>query len=116
MPEFFIPGIKDPKQAEEVYTGIKAVAEENAGQRVLNRRIFRLEHIHKGKAGTIRVGEPFPDDEHPEKVIAILETERLYLVCTMTRGVRSGLPVLVGKNEVTSVELFQSGPKEKEKR
>jgi hypothetical protein len=46
-----------------------------------------------------------PETPNGELVLAILESNT-YLVCTFNRGVKRGMPFLVGKDEAWEVKYF----------
>jgi hypothetical protein len=103
MTTFFIPGIEDAKLAEESWQAIRSFV----GQHIFSatdRRIFQIRYTHDGHTIVARVGEIH--DEISEMVIAILETTECYSICTPTRGVLRGIPVLVGKPDTLTVENF----------
>jgi len=103
--EFFVPAAEDEKQAEEVYSGIKAFARQTLGWNTTERRIFGLTYQHEGERYFVEVGKP--DTRIGEIVLAILESNS-YLVCTYSRGVVRGEPILVGTNEVVDVRDFRN--------
>jgi hypothetical protein len=102
--KFFIPAAKDDKNAKEIYEGIIKFAKENTWKEIKGRKIFSIAFNHDGKDYVARVGEIY--SHTGEQVIAILESNA-YLVCTPSRGVLRGMPILVGKNEVYSIEDFE---------
>jgi hypothetical protein len=102
--KFFIPHTDKP---EEILEGIIKFNEEELGWRVTERRIFRLHFVHNSKEYHVEVGKPEPRER--EIVVAILETKEstgVFYVCTPNRGVLRGMPYLVGKHEVISIEDF----------
>ena len=121
-PNFFIPYVDGPKQAERVWQATKAFLEDGHGwPRVTERRIFRLVYERHGEREIAQIGEPhreghprtgdyplhFDDQKAGECVVAILENEEgPYLVCTHNRGVIRGDPILVGINERSDVVYF----------
>jgi hypothetical protein len=100
--KFFIPRAT-PENTERIYESIKAFVKTTLGWDVSDRRIFRIEYFHNGKEHKAEVGT-LTDVNH-EEVIAILECNS-YFVCTPTRGVVKGMPILVGTDEITSIEDF----------
>ena len=102
--KFFIPLAKDDKEAQEIYGGIIKFAKETAWKEIKDRKIFSIAFNHDGKDYIARVGEKY--SVTGEMVMAILESET-FLVCTPNRGVLRGMPILVGKNEVYSIEDFE---------
>jgi hypothetical protein len=93
MPEFFVPHTETPEQAEEVWEATKRFAEEQLGWGISERRIFRVEYTHDGKDEEAEVGKT--ERRQKEPVMVILESQS-YLVCTPTRGVAKGEPILIG--------------------
>jgi hypothetical protein len=128
-PPFFVPYIDDPAQAEELWQATKLFMERQHGWKaVTGHRLFRLDYTHNGKQVEAEVGkshpyghpatwEYLPDYDDPkagEYVVAILENAGgPYLVCTHSRGVMRGDPILVGSGEVTGAIYFDGyGPGE----
>jgi hypothetical protein len=108
---FFIPHIDDGALAESTWTAVRQFMVDQGWTGVRDVRIFRLEYRHDGREMEAQVGEshpyghPFtwdfvPDYDDPnagEYVVAIFETEDgPFLVCTHSRGVVRGEPILVG--------------------
>jgi len=102
--KFFIPQAERPEQAEEVYAATKKFAAETMGWQIGDARVRRITYTDKGKLVRATVGNPEPREG--ELVIAILESNT-YLVCTPNRGVLCGMPIMIGKREVTDVEYFE---------
>ncbi len=102
--KFFVPHVKDKKQEEIVYEGIKRFAKENLAWEITSRRIFSIQYNHEGKEYYAEVGKE--EQVVHEKVIAILESNT-YLICTPNRGIVRGTPILVGKKEAFSVVDFE---------
>ncbi len=101
--KFFIPHVKDPQQAENILDGIKKFAQENLKWQPTNRRIFSISYRSEGKDHYAEVGKK--DFETNEEIIAILEANA-FLVCTFNNGVKKGMPILIGKDEVTNIVDF----------
>ena len=121
-PNFFIPYVDGPKQAERVWQATKSFMEDRHGwPRVTEHRIFRLVYEQDGEREIAQIGEPhryghprtrdcppdFDDPKAGESVVAILENKGgPYLVCTHNRGVVRGEPILVGISESSAVIYF----------
>lgn len=102
--KFFVPGFEDdPVAAAKVWESVRAFAEQQMGA-VSARTIFKLDYVHGQKTRSDQVGRVASGNG--EYVIAIFEGGA-YLVCTASRGVRRGLPMLVGRDEVIHVEAFE---------
>ena len=102
--KFFIPQVKDPEQTEIVYAAIKKFVGEVTGREIFDRRIYSIEHMHEGKLLRLEVGEF--DDQFREMVIAILQSEDYFFVCTPLRGVTRNPPVFVDAGDVHIVVEF----------
>ena len=103
--KFFVPRARTPERAEEIYAAIKMFAAQTLGWKISGRRIYSIEYFHNGKDGLAEVGAI--TNVNGEEVMAILESNA-FLVCTLNRGVRRGEPILVGIDEVSEVEEFDS--------
>jgi hypothetical protein len=105
--KFFIPAAKDAEQAEQVY---ESVAKFNNAP-LSGRRICALAWRHNGNLMSCEVGGEAPSyyGTNEEPVVAILDCERLYKVCTTNRGVIRGEAILVGKNEESFPTYFEEG-------
>lgn len=102
--KFFIPGAKDHQKAEEIYKGIK---EFNSSKvKISSRRIFAIHYVRNHKTEYAEVGKPLPASE--DIVLAILETDYSYYVCTLSCGGGSGDPVTVGRPDISKVIDFES--------
>jgi hypothetical protein len=102
--KFFMPGVKDDKTAENLYSGIRKFVFQKIDFELTDRRFFSLDYLHDGKHYVAQVGQH--SSMTGEMVVAIFESNDLYLVCTPTRCVFRGEPILVGKHAVTSITDF----------
>jgi len=89
--------------AEKLYQAVKKFAAETKGWSIGERRIRSITFRDHGRIVKATVGRPDPCEGG--LVVAILESET-YLICTPTRGVQKGEPLMVGKDEVSDVEEF----------
>jgi len=104
---FFIPRASDATQTEQVYQATRKFMGDQMGATLSDRRVCRIQGVHNGEEFKAEVGKRF---ESPgEDVIAILfDTKRnLYYVCTANRGVKRGMPYLVGGDETLLAEDFE---------
>lgn len=94
--KFFVPAAKDNEQAEQVF---EAIEKFNYAPRQ-ERRICALAWTHGGKNYSCEVGGEAPGyyGTGGEPVVAILDCDRLYKVCTTNRGVVRGEAIMVGKD------------------
>ena len=102
--KFFVPGTKDDAHAERFYGSIKKY--NSSTVKINSRRIFAIDYFHNDNAFHNEVGMPDPIID--DLVLAILETDSMYYVCTINRGVIRGEPILVDPNEIVSVIDFES--------
>ena len=103
--EFFIPNSKNTETSEKVY---KALIESNNAI-ITKKRIYKIIFDDKGKRMTAQVGKQIDKHykEENQTVIAIVETESLYCICTSSRGIVAGVPIYIGKNEYNiALEYF----------
>lgn len=103
---FFVPVATDQVEAERVYQGIRIFVSAEGFGPLSEKRIARIQFSHDGNRFNLSVGETHP--QLNEMVIAILESDRVYLICTPNRGVARGTPYLVGKGYHTHIEEFES--------
>ena len=103
--KFFIPKAKDDAEAQEIWKAVKKFAEETLEWEVSDRRIFSIAYQKQSENFYVEVGQPNP--RNGELVIAILESTT-YLVCTPSRGVLRGMPILIGKSELRDITDFQN--------
>jgi hypothetical protein len=102
--KFFMPAAEDEEQAERVYNSVVKFNREQLRWEVSARRIFSIRWVHEGTEYYAEVGKPAPRLGEP--VLAILESNA-YLICTPSRGVVRGEPMLVGTNEVIHLVDFE---------
>ena len=74
------------------------------GWSITERKIFSIRYVHNGKEYYAEVGKI--ERAVGEEVFAILESNT-YLICTPSRGVFRGIPLLVGEQETISVVDFE---------
>lgn len=104
--EFFIPAANNSAQAERVYAAIKEHLSQGLGAVFTDERYFRLRYTHNGEEHDAEVGKPHYINREP--VVAILYDRKfnLFHVCTLNRGVRRDMSILVGADGVREAVLF----------
>lgn len=102
--QFFIPHASNDHHVEQLYNATRKFCAEQTGWKVLPTRIYSLRYRHNGNEYYAQVGT---NDPIEGLVVCILESEVTYFVCTPNRGVLSGSPILVGREDVSYVELFE---------
>ena len=112
--KYFLPPQKDEKLENKAYDAIKKFAKETTGWDITDRttgwditdrKIYHIKYRHEGKDYEAKIGER--ETRQGETVIAILESTVTFLVCTPNRGVKRGMPILVGKEEIISITDFE---------
>ncbi|WP_128545181.1 hypothetical protein [Larkinella soli] len=103
--KFFVPGTKDEKEAENVYSILRKNMVKK-GYQPNDSRIYEIEFDDNGMRLTETVGKP--SSSAGESVVAIFNSGDLYLICTTNRGVLRGLPMLAGEWAIVRVETFES--------
>jgi len=103
--KFFIPGAKDKQQEKKTYDSIKKFVSQQIGRNVLDTMIYKINFKHDGKEYSETIGEV--SKFNGELAVVIFETDNLYLLCTPSRGVIKGEPILVSKNVNTSIMVFK---------
>jgi hypothetical protein len=100
--KFFIPNAKDDKQAQDIFEGILNYNNRIIGK-ILDRKIYSITYKHHNIKYLAAVGGN--EVRTNEQIIAILESNS-FLICTPNRGVDNGIPIIVGYDEILSVEMF----------
>jgi hypothetical protein len=106
VPSYFFPGAASPKQAEQYREAVVRFASDN-GYPATSRRIFRLRHRTNDLELVDEVGQIESQDGR-EVVVAILESGRMFLVATSSRGFMRGTPIPYHQDEVLEVTDFRS--------
>lgn len=112
MNDFHVPGAEEMEMThEEVYEAIVQFAEESHGAEVSDDRIkgicYRVSDPEDDKdLYDIKVGDVHPIKDESVEAILRDELRDCYLVCTPTRGVTEGRPILVDDERILSVTYF----------
>jgi hypothetical protein len=102
--KFFIPRAKGSEEENKIYEATKTHVQKAMGN-ISSRKIFSIDYKHKDKLHHAEVGKE--EKVGNEIIIIILESDTGYFVCTPSRGVHKGLPILIGKGEVISITDFE---------
>ncbi|MEH1834635.1 MAG: hypothetical protein V7L29_21825 [Nostoc sp.] len=102
--KFFVPAAKDDVKAEQVYNALA----QSVKAPITEKRIWKLQWRDNEIDLECEVGKPLPSSYQTGKelVLAIFECENLYNICTLSRGVVKGEPILAGKNSQSSATYF----------
>ena len=103
VPQFFVPGVVDAITAQDLLSAVRHFVREEGWETELE-PLFQLNYRHNGVPLVAEIGAQDPDTG--EQVLFILESSAVYLVCTASRGVRRGTPILVGKADARTVQPF----------
>ncbi|WP_452231670.1 DUF2971 domain-containing protein [Lacinutrix sp. MEBiC02595] len=108
--KFFIPTIADD-QVELFFNDTIVRFIESFGYKIKKeKRIYSLTFNHNGKKIKEIVGQASPSNN--EAIFAILETDQLFLTCTLKRGITGGEPMIIGKHDVEDIEYFENNEKD----
>ncbi len=103
--KFMIPGIDNPKEAENMYLTLIGDAETD------DQRIYSIRWTHNEREYFVEVGKPIHAYFGGGVVHAIIRKEHLYQVFTTNRGIEEGPPVYIGAKKLgtgPSVEYFEN--------
>ncbi len=99
--KFYIPDVSEPMGLLE---GVKKFM--NSQGYIVEESKYRcINYSHNGKRCTDMVG--IKNIAINEKVLLILKSGPMFLVCTANRGVLRGEPILVGVHSVSGFEKFE---------
>ncbi len=107
--KFTIPGATSSQQAFDIYVGVRKFII-SKGYRPFPAAISKLEYTHHRKKEVAQVNEITKIND--EKVVLIFECEKLFLICTSSRGVAGGEPIIIGRNEMIQIIYFEDSPQE----
>jgi hypothetical protein len=107
--KFTIPAATSSQQAFDVYVGVRKFIM-SKGYRPFFVAISIIEYTHNGKKEIGRVNEV--TNINNEKVVLIFECEKFFLICTPSRGVAGGEPIIIGRNEMIQITYFEDLPPE----
>jgi len=100
-----VPYVSGPDIAEAVYHVLRSAIRRRTGLSPGLRRVWRLRYGQAGRTFTATVG--LMDERIEEPVLAILECEGSYLVCTRTHGLSDHPPTCVAASAILEVEDFE---------
>jgi hypothetical protein len=105
--KFFLPIRRDAAWERETYHHLKQCLSAALATSFTERQICSLHYQAEGQASNVDVGQPHP--LNGEIIIAILcgTSPPRYYVCTRTRGVSYGPPILIDAQDVLSVTEFE---------
>jgi hypothetical protein len=106
LPSFYFPGAASSDQGEQYREAVVRFARDN-GYPTTPRRIFRLRHRVDDIERVDEVGQLESQDGR-EVVVVILESGKLFLVVTSSRGFMRGTPIPYHQDEVLEVAEFGS--------
>ena|ERR1700722_8194079 len=108
--KFIIPGATSSRQAFDIYVGVRKFII-SKGYHPFSAAVSSLEYAHNGKKEVAKVNEITKIND--EKVVLIFECEKLFLICTSSRGVSGGEPIIIGRNAIIQITYFEDLPDEK---
>ena len=110
MVKFFIPKpyANTEKEAHHAHLCMRNFARRSTGLDTTDRKVYQIQFVQDGDLYEARVGRP--EYGSGETVVAILEADDEYLICTPTQGGYRGKPVVVAKDETVAVQDFEDRP------
>ena len=106
VPAFFFPGAASAEQADQYREAVVRFARDN-GYPTTPRRIFRLRHRTDDRQRVDEVGQIESQDGR-EVVVVILESGKLFLVVTSSRGFMRGTPIPYHQDEALEIVDFRA--------
>jgi hypothetical protein len=105
---FFIPLERDEARERRMYRDIKRSLTKALHTKFTQQEIASLHCQYHGREVYLDVGQPHPLNGETIMVILCGTSPKLYYVCTRTKGIFQGLPILVDARDVLSVTEFAS--------
>lgn len=102
---FTVPRATTPEQAIQIYESARGFVEGQTGWATTQRRIAAIRYRHNGNEYLAQVGD---SDYSDGLVVSIFEAPNAFLVCTPTRGVIRGEPIIVGISDVSYIDDFDA--------
>jgi len=106
---FYIPSIEENKEEDFLKVSIFPHLESMGYSGFTDKRVNSISFRHHGEYLTDTVGEICVSNNEP--IFLILETDKMFLVCTMHRGIVGGEPMITGKNDVENIIYFDNNDK-----
>jgi hypothetical protein len=104
--KFFIPWERDEARDRRMYRDIKRSLAKALRTRFTKQEVWSLHCQHDGHEFDLNVGQPHPLNGETIMVILCGTSRTLYYICTRTRGICQGQPILVDAPDVLSVTEF----------
>lgn len=96
--KFFIPFADNEAHAEQIYGYIKDFLQNQYSRYSSNERIYRIRFTRDGVRYQETVGDP--SQVNGEIIVAILRCNGIFHICTHTRGVEGGEPMLASADYI----------------
>jgi len=106
MVEFFVPETENREKSEEVWEATVKFVEDQRGQVDKDRRIYSIKYKDGSESYEVAIGDIVPQTGEPAFVILESETHDMHLICTPTRAVAEGTPIMIGNHNVINTEYF----------
>lgn len=101
--QFFIPFVTEPLQRKRMYERIVNHLGK-LGYEPLKDRIYQVDYQQEGQLMTEAVGRLSPTSR--EIVMAIFKNDRGYLICSYSRGIAAGHPIIAHFKQVKEAISF----------
>jgi hypothetical protein len=106
---FYVPSIEENKEEDFLKDSILPHLESMGYSGFIDKRVYSISFFHHGEYLTDTVGEISISNNEP--IFLILETDKMFLVCTTHRGILGGEPLITGKSNVESIIYFDNNDK-----
>ncbi|HEY4965819.1 MAG TPA: hypothetical protein VII28_05435 [Puia sp.] len=106
---FTVPSTSSLQQSFDVFHGVRKFLYSKGFQPYFS-AISKIEYDHAGKKEIAEVNEVI--GINGEMVMLIFECENQFLICTPSRGVAGGEPIIIGRNEIIQISYFDGLPEE----
>lgn len=104
--KFFIPFAVNDAQTHRILKRINDTLR-TSGYQINQPPFYQVSYLFQGALVSDTVGQV--SAQHNEIVLAILSFNDDYLICTYSRGVTWGKPLIAYQRDVTAVVAFESG-------
>jgi hypothetical protein len=108
--QFSIPASTSLEQSIIIFNGVKKYMN-SKGYKPYHVAISKIEFANKGNIRIAEVNQIIGIND--EIVVLIFECENLFLICTASRGVAGGEPIIVSRKEMIQVIYFDNLPANK---
>ena len=107
--QFRVPATSSMEHALEIFYGVRKFLH-SKGFQLFFTAISKIEYAGNSHKETVEVSEA--SMMNGETVMLIFETENEFLVCTPSRGIAEGEPIIIDRSQTIQVTYFDDLPVE----